>query len=132
MALEVVARKVEEEAALQQRASAKPDSAEAREAVQEVVILAASPEPLVQLGAAALLARLTDHAEGARHALKCGGLGPLMNLWEQQHAATTAGEARIRVGPSDTGHGTVGCRGRQWRQGACAIGLVDRGVLWPL
>ena len=88
-------------ALLQQRASAKPDSAEAREAVQEVVILAASPEPLVQLGAAALLARLTDHAEGARHALKCGGLGPLMNLWEQQHAAAVADADAGRGGGSD-------------------------------
>ena len=66
------------------------------------MILAASPEPLVQLGAAALLARLTDHAEGARHALKCGGLGPLMNLWEQQHAAAVADADAGRGGAAIT------------------------------
>ena len=59
------------------------DTAESREGVTEVVVMLASPPREMQLCAAALSARLADSVEGAKQLLACGGLGPLMALWEQ-------------------------------------------------
>ena len=101
-------------------AKGKIGSPAAREAVKDVVsALKGTPTPRVegsakvqvQLCAAALLSRLAESGEGTRQVLACGGLQPLLSLWESAgeeplSATAAAGEGRGLV-PYDSGGGGV-------------------------